>query len=310
MRLDDEEKFSYESYKNIEFTIEENIKKSKIVIISDYSKGVIDDHICKKIIELSNQYKKIVLVDPKKSDIDVYNGCYLIKPNLKEFNEIINENLQVTDDNFIENMKHYTSLLRSKHNISNIAVTLGQYGVFLSNSTTEKIIPTKCVKVCDVSGAGDTMIAAIAVALQKGKTIEDAIIYGNKASSVAITKPGTSVVYDYEIDIHNKELTDSTINYIKNSNKVIGFTNGCFDCCHLGHINSLRQAKNNCDILVVGINSDTWIKNHKGRNRPIQDIQTRTELLKAFEFVDYIIVFDDETPIEIIKKIKPDIIMK
>ena len=179
-------------------------------------------------------------------------------------------------------------------------------------------LPSEAKEVFDVSGAGDTVLAYLSSSISKGKSLESSIKISNVAAGLAVAKFGTSVVSIDEIDnikqIKNNKITanEDIRKILKeyDKEKIIGFTNGCFDLLHTGHISYLKSAKQKCDILILGLNSDESIKKIKGKNRPIVGQKDRVEILSSFPFVDKIVIFEEVTPIKLIKKIKPNIIFK
>ena len=176
-------------------------------------------------------------------------------------------------------------------------------------------LPSEAKEVFDVSGAGDTVLGYFASSISRGISLEISTQISNTAAGIAVGKFGTSVVDYKEINSHkNIKLSslDSLIKTIKlhDKNKVIGFTNGCFDLLHAGHISYLKKAKELCDILILALNSDLSIKKLKGKNRPIVNEEDRIEILSCLPFLDQIIIFNELTPLNIIKKIKPNIIFK
>ncbi len=189
-------------------------------------------------------------------------------------------------------------------------------------------IPTEAKEVFDVSGAGDTALATLGATLGADVPIKEAMKLANLASGIVVGKLGTSTVSSEELKevLSCKETpedgwkqkrkiitlaqAEKIVAELKEKGKVIGFTNGCFDCCHLGHLNSFMQAKHLCDVLIVAVNSDASIKRYKGPDRPIQDEKTRSLLLASLEFVDYVIVFGEDNPLHIVETLKPDIVAK
>lgn len=298
-----------------------------VVILSDYGKGFLTPYLCSKIISAAKKAKTPVIIDPKGTDYAKYTGATLVKPNLKEFSEISGHLFNPLADDFQNQVVATARNLIAKYNFGGLLITLSEHGMlYVPAKQTEKVVrlPTRAREVFDVSGAGDTSLAALSAAIGTGLTIEDAMRIANTASGIVVSKLGTATVSCDEL---NRALSSETIDgvkskivsrsniqsickFLKRQGKRIGFTNGCFDCCHLGHLSSLSDAKKLCDILVVGLNSDAWIRKHKGSNRPIQDEQTRAYLLASLSQVDYVVVFDDETALPLVKKIHPDIIAK
>lgn len=307
------------------------IKNVDIVLVSDYNKGLLTPVTTQLIIDICNHFNKTVLVDPKGTDYSKYKGATLVKPNLKEFSEatVMKYNPLATD--FHNRVRIGAELLFSKYNIKNLLVTLSEHGMMYisaENPNNLKQIPTEAKEVFDVSGAGDTSLATLGAAIGANIPIKDAMKLANLASGIVVGKLGTATVTAEELKtaLSNKEPTDDgwiqkrkiitlkqaedIVKKLKESKKTIGFTNGCFDCCHLGHLNSFMQAKKLCDVLIVAVNSDASIKRYKGENRPIQDEKTRALLLASLEFIDYVIVFEEDSPLHIVDKLKPDVVAK
>ncbi|MCH2034038.1 MAG: D-glycero-beta-D-manno-heptose-7-phosphate kinase [Tenacibaculum sp.] len=288
-------------YKNI-------IANYDIIILSDYNKGLLTKELTLKIINLANDKNIKILVDPKGSDYSKYNGAYLLTPNKKEASNIINFDINK------DTLENAISVLKSNYNLTKSVITLGKDGIALFDDHL-KIFPTKGKEVYDVTGAGDTVIAAIAYKLAKNQTIEEAIEFANLAAGVVVGKIGVATASLSEIsaleqNIKNKENLKLTLKKLKQENKKIVFTNGCFDILHLGHVKYLEQAKKMGDVLIIGVNSDSSVKILKGENRPINSEFDRAYLLNSLKCVDYTIVFKEETPYELIKLIQPDILVK
>jgi len=176
-------------------------------------------------------------------------------------------------------------------------------------------LPSKAKEVFDVSGAGDTVLAYIASGIASGKTLGNSAEIANDAAGIAVGKFGTTVVNRNDLLESSKReklctLGEITSELRKKSDKKIGFTNGCFDIIHQGHIYYLKEARKKCDFLIVGLNSDESIKKLKGKDRPILSEKERSEVLENFNFIDRIVLFNEETPVKLIKKIKPSFIFK
>ena len=307
------------------------VQKSDIVLLSDYDKGLLTPITTQMIIDVCQEFNKKVIIDPKGNDYSKYAGADLVKPNLKEFSVATNRKYNVLDSNFREQMIEGAKFLFEKYYIKNILVTLSENGmIYIPSKDPEQVmqIPTDAKEVFDVSGAGDTAIATLTACIGSRVDIKDAIKLANMASGIVVSKLGTATVSAGELKsilsqrsspepgwkqkrkLITLEQATTIIKDLKAKGKKIGFTNGCFDCCHLGHLTSFMRTRELCDVLVVGLNSDQWIKSHKGSDRPIQDEKTRALLLASMEFIDYIILFSDETPLPIIEKIRPDVIAK
>ena len=311
IRLDkDPLNFTYDQ-KLIENKIKSNLKNTKIIIISDYNKGTVNN--LKKIIAIGKKNKIQVFVDSKKKNIEEFSDSYLVKPNEKEFKELFSSK--------IKNKYSNTKILKlMKFNkINNLLLTLGKNGMKLfSNNKVQNYYSTK-KNVYDVTGAGDTVIASIASNFLETKNLNLAVEFSMKAAEIAIMKVGTSVVYKKEIYNHDSTINNKIIgmkkllNEIKNlkkQNKKIIFTNGCFDLLHPGHLHILRESKKKGDILVIGLNSDSSVKKNKGQTRPIINQLDRAKSLADLNYVDFITIFNEKTPLNIIKAIKPNILTK
>ena len=303
-----------------------------IVLISDYGKGLLTEQTTQMIITVCKSYGKPVIVDPKGAHYEKYAGATLVKPNLKEFNEVSGDtNYHPRQPGFAEKLAAGARKLIERYSFDNLLVTLGEHGMaLLSAGEPERLlqIPTEAREVFDVSGAGDTSLATLGAALGTGAPMREAMQLANLASGIVVGKLGTATVTAEELrhalseptlrhDVckpERKILTLSQarpiIQKLKEQGKVIGFTNGAFDCCHMGHLRSFMRAKGECDVLVVAVNSDASVRRYKGPGRPIQDERTRSTLLASLEFVDYVIVFEEDTPMHIVDSLRPDVLAK
>ena len=303
------------------------IDEADIVLLSDYAKGFLTNRLCQNLIAACKKHGKKVIVDPKGADYTKYNGAFLVKPNLKELKLATGKSFSPSSPHFLEDVAKAALSLSRKIDVDGMLVTLSEHGMLYvaSSPKSEPLhLPTIAKEVFDVSGAGDTALAALGAARGAGYGMSEAMEIANAASSIVVSKLGTATASLDEIGAVLSESSscpadrkivriDEIANItgkLKMAGKTIGFTNGCFDCCHLGHLQSLHDAKALCDILIVGVNSDDWIRKHKGSNRPIQDQQTRTTLLAALEYVDYVVIFNDETALPLVRLIRPDVIAK
>lgn len=307
------------------------VENVDIALISDYNKGLLTAETTPMIIKVCREFGKPVIVDPKGADYSKYAGATLVKPNLKEFSEVSGcRKYKPSAPDFAEQLRRGALELLKRHNLSNLLVTLGEHGMaLLSADAPEHLqqIPTQAREVFDVSGAGDTSLATLGAALGSGAPIRKAMQLANLASGIVVGKLGTATVTQQELlnalstpaptDSLNPErkiLTldqaEPIIRQLQAQGKVIGFTNGAFDCCHLGHITSFIRARQLCDALVVAVNSDASVKRYKGESRPIQDERTRSMLLAAMECIDYVIMFDEDTPMHIIERLRPNVLAK
>ncbi len=288
------------------------IQKSNIgaIIISDYDKGVITEKLSNNIIEYANNNNIPTFVDPKLKNYYKYKNCFLLKPNQQESEIISGE----------KNIAKILNIIKEKIGCKNILLTRGKEGMILNNMYN-KIEHETIINLVDVTGAGDTVLAVLVYSYLKDndllKASKMANYIGGKSVGVIgnynITTDDINDYYKYEMPENiSKIIYDYEIDKITKISKKhnIVFTNGCFDILHSAHIELLKFAKNQGDVLVVGLNSDDSIKRLKGETRPINTIDERAKMLSLFDFIDYIIVFSDDTPLNIITLLTPDILIK
>ena len=320
LRYDRESKdeISQSSVEMIMNSLKSNISSFDMVILSDYGKGVLTDALCQKIITLAKQNDVKVLVDPKGSDFSKYRGAYLLTPNKKE--AILATGIDIKDD---ASLKLALEKLKSECDLGVSLITLSEDGIATLEDEV-KVFPTVAKEVFDVTGAGDTVIASIAFALCAGKNIEETAAFSNLAAGVVVGKIGSATVSIEEIQEYEASLHKSTSDVhiksfqeieevIKRSRKLgkrVVFTNGCFDILHVGHVKYLQIAKSFGDILVVGLNSDESVSRLKGPTRPVNIAEDRAYLLAALEAVDFVVPFSEDTPLNLIKMIEPDVLVK
>jgi len=320
LRYDKESKedITEDSCKNIITSLQGTMSSYDMVILSDYGKGVLRDELCQSIIKLANKNGVRVLVDPKGSDFSKYNGAYLLTPNKKE--AILATGIEIKDK---DGLKKALLKLKKECDLNISLITLSEDGIATYDDEL-KIFPTVAKEVFDVTGAGDTVIASIAYALSAGKNIEDTSAFANLAAGVVVGKIGSATVtideiVEYEASLHKStsdahiksfEEIKNIVNRYKENGKKIVFTNGCFDILHVGHVKYLQEAKSFGDVLIVGLNSDESVSRLKGPTRPVNTAQDRAYLLAALEAVDFVVPFEDDTPHELIKIIKPDVLVK
>lgn len=306
------------------------------LVLSDYGKGFLTTELIQKLVEISNKNDIPVVTDPKSLDVGRYANSTIIKPNFSEGRHLF----RMTNP---ENPTHFKSfedeistvaenyLTRSK--CQNIVMSLSQKGVLImgqdvaATSSSENTLhfETKALEVADVSGAGDTLIAFLAMSLAAKLPLHFAADLANLAAGVACGKSGTAVISENELfeKFHEHLPQTSIISKVftlhalcqatkkfQQQNKTIVFTNGCFDILHAGHVEYLQKAKMMGDFLVIGLNTDDSIKRLKGASRPVQTFTDRAAILSALSCVDFVVEFNDDTPIHLIQAIKPDILVK
>lgn len=328
--------------------------KIDCIILSDYQKGVLSENLTQNLIKIAKDSKLKILIDPKGKDYSKYKGATLLTPNKKEAKEATG--IQIVDDSTLllalQNLKKSCNLEYS-------LITLSEDGIGILDDKLHKL-PTIAKEVFDVTGAGDTVIAALAFMLAQNEDILSSIQFANAAAAVVVGKIGSAVATKQEIfaylqDNHlldtlsleffkvfkenpntqflphlqrisqkqkpiapsskliNQNTFSSFLEFLrtlKQQDFKIVFTNGCFDILHFGHISYLNQARALGDLLIVGLNSDNSIKRLKGKDRPINSQEDRAALLCALECVDFVIIFDEDTPLELIKAIQPHFLAK
>ena len=290
-RIDYEKYFHGSKLTNIFNTFIRNIAKTDLIIVSDYGKGTIFN---------ARKLKKKILIDPKGKDFTKYKGANLITPNKAEFENIMGKVGSKRD------LANKAKKMLEDLNLESLIVTLGSEGMYVLTKSNKKItgdfINAYPQEVFDVSGAGDTTISALGAALSEGNDIFSAAEFANLAASISVSKLGTSTV--------SKDEVTSLEASKGNKEQVIVFTNGCFDIIHSGHLDLLKEARSYGDKLIVGLNSDKSISKLKGPDRPIIGQSERKKILSALKFVDEVIIFNEENPLKLIKKLKPSILVK
>jgi len=288
------------------------------VLLSDYGKGVLTPKLTQSLISIANKNNKKVLVDPKGLDYSKYKGAYLLTPNKKEASEATQINIK--DD---ESLTKAIIQLKTNCNLSVSLITLSEQGVAIYDNKL-RTYPTVAREVFDVTGAGDTVLASLGFALACDYKIDDAVEFANLAAGVVVSKIGSATatlneIIEYESSL-NKSSSDAHIKTtyeiialskdLKARDKKIVFTNGCFDILHTGHVRYLETAKSYGDVLILGLNSDRSVTTLKGKGRPINTQLDRAYILAALEAVDYVVIFDEDTPYDLIKAIRPHALVK
>ena len=307
-----------ESQKQILDTFNSIITDYDGVLLSDYGKGVLTKELTTSLIAIANKNNKKVLVDPKGLDYSKYKGAYLLTPNKKEASEAMQVNIK--DD---ASLTQAITQLKTECDLDVSLITLSEQGVAIYDDRL-RTHPTVAREVYDVTGAGDTVLASLGFALACGVDIDDAVEFSNLAAGVVVGKIGSATatlneIIEYESSL-NKSTSDEHIKTLgeittlseelKSRGKKIIFTNGCFDILHAGHVRYLETAKSYGDVLILGLNSDRSVTALKGENRPINTQLDRAYILAALEAVDYVVVFDEDTPYDLIKAVKPHVLVK
>lgn len=318
VRLDFEEvqEIRGDSYQWIREKIDSVIGKVGSVVISDYGKGVCSPELCRYVINRGNSRGIFIVVDPKGNDWSKYAGATVVSPNVKELGEVIGRELPNTN----QEIEACGAEVMKRYDLKYILVTRSEKGMTLISHDDIVHIPTEAKEVFDVSGAGDTVVATLSTAVSNGIDIKMAVKLANRAAGIVVSKIGTTPIKIEELVNSTKDefygkivdfdLLIGIVKELKERGEDIVFTNGCFDILHAGHVSYLKEAKRLGDILIVGLNSDDSVKRLKGYDRPLNRERDRAEVLAALEFVDYVVVFGEDTPRELIKSIMPKVLVK
>ncbi len=316
MRLDYEDNFTAECSQPLINNFIDEVPNSDLVILSDYNKGSLHDPA--RLIRASREAGKSILVDPKGRDFSRYANSTLLTPNLNEFQAVVG-----VCSSAVELIERGMALLNAL-NLEYLLITRSEQGMTLLSRNHEPFnLSAQAKEVFDVTGAGDTVIATLGVAMASGMSIHDSVTLANKAAGLVVSKVGTAT-----ISIHELTQTRDNINHGSNSKlcqleplmsqmhtcrengQIIVMTNGCFDLLHPGHIDYLEKARQLGDRLIVAINDDNSIRRLKGPTRPVNPLSTRMRLLAALECVDWVIPFSEDTPEDLCRSLLPDILVK
>ena len=290
------------------------------VVLSDYAKGALTPRVVRAVIDAANKLGKPVIVDPKGRDYSIYRGATLITPNRQELAEATGTAAR-SDDEVAEAAIGLARALGAKAAL----VTRSEDGMTLVTDGAPVHVPAYPVRVRDVSGAGDTVVAVLSAMLAMNADFESAMRAANAAAAVVVGKRGTATLTVAELRprilpaaslapeekiVFDWALLDEHLGDWRKQGLRIGFTNGCFDLLHPGHVKLLAAARASCDRLVVGLNGDASVTRLKGEGRPVQNVQSRAEVLAALAAVDLVVVFDEDTPKNLIAQVKPTILVK
>ncbi|MHB2167998.1 D-glycero-beta-D-manno-heptose-7-phosphate kinase [Alsobacter sp. R-9] len=300
--------------------METGLRGSAAVVLSDYRKGLLSQDVISRAVSMARAAGLPVFVDPKGTDFGKYRGATCLTPNLAELRGVLGDELRSDAD-----IAEGAAALVTRLDLEAILVTLSERGMLLvERGGKVQAIPAFARQVADVSGAGDTVIATLALASGSGLPLETGMRMANAAAAVVVGKPGTALCSREELEeqlrvpdtpVHSKVLgqwdaLERRVRRWKSEGQVVGFTNGCFDILHAGHVKLLKEAKGACDRLVVGVNSDRSVSRLKGPSRPFNTALDRCAVLEALAAVDAITIFDDDTPANLIQRLVPDVIVK
>jgi D-beta-D-heptose 7-phosphate kinase/D-beta-D-heptose 1-phosphate adenosyltransferase len=298
----------------------EAIDKGDIVVLSDYAKGVLNDPVIAACIARAREAGKTLIVDPKRADLSAYSGASILTPNRAELTMATGMPCE-TD----EEAEAAAQRVRAATG-AEVLLTRSEKGMSFFPAKGEAIhLPTTAKSVFDVSGAGDTVVALIAVGLAAGLPMIEAMKIANHAAGIVVSRFGTATLTSEELAAslaasHMTEVRDGRLLDTQTAIKLrklweaqgysVGFTNGCFDLLHPGHVSLIKQASGVCDRLIVALNRDASVKRLKGLSRPVQNEVARAEVIGALKGVDAVVLFDEDTPQQIIEQLQPDVLVK
>ncbi len=321
LRLDVEKTkgFPESAYAALLTTIGDELPRVSAVVLSDYAKGVLSEEVCRRVIDAARAQGVPVLVDPKHRDFARYRGATTICPNLQELSVATGIPAKETDTLLAAAAAMLPALA-----LDYLTVTLSEKGIAVVRTGETHTYPAVARQVFDVSGAGDTVIATLALSLASGLPIEAAVPLANIAAGIVVSKVGTvpitrnelisSLMPEIELQASEKLLEldrlQTRVGAWRSKGQRVVFTNGCFDLLHVGHITLMEDARRQGDRLIVAINSDASVSALKGPTRPVVSERDRGRVLAALAAVDAVIVFGDATPLALINALKPDVIVK
>ena len=290
------------------------------VVLSDYAKGALTPRVIRAVIQAARDAGKPVIVDPKGRDYSIYHGATMITPNRQELADATHRTATTDDE-----IAAAAAGLRKALSAQAVLVTRSEAGMTLVHDGASVHVPAYPVRVRDVSGAGDTVVAIIAAMLALRADFESAMRAANAGAAVVVGKRGTATVSVAELRarilpastlapeekiVFDWAMLDEHLGAWKSQGLRVGFTNGCFDLLHPGHVRLLAAARAACDRLVLGLNSDSSVRRLKGEGRPVQPVGARAEVLAALEAVDLVVVFEEDTPLKLIERVKPTVLVK
>lgn len=321
LRLDTEVSDPYpeEAYSELLASVDSAVVSADAVVLSDYAKGVLTERVCQQTIQAARDHGIPVLVDPKQRSFARYRGATTICPNLHELSVAGGASTQDLDAILAAGQTMVADL-----GLEYMTATMSDKGIAVLRSNSVYEAPAAARQVFDVSGAGDTVVATLALALCGGLEIEMGVHLANVAAGIVVGKVGTvpvnrdellmSLMPQIELQAEEKVLTlDAMLARLsawRSAGRRVVFTNGCFDLLHIGHITLLEAARGEGDCLVVAINSDASVNGLKGPSRPVVGERDRARILAALAVVDAVVVFDDPTPLRLVEALRPDVIVK
>ncbi|MSO21041.1 MAG: D-glycero-beta-D-manno-heptose 1-phosphate adenylyltransferase [Acidobacteria bacterium] len=329
LRMDDESRHPLlpETIERVFSFAAEKISSVLGLVISDYAKGALPPELLQRLIALARSAGKPIFIDPKERNFDRYRGASVLTPNAMEAESALGLTIVSSgrdgDEDGDAGWARAIQERLADWSIEALLVTRGAEGLSLVHRRGFHHFPTSAREVFDVTGAGDTVLAAFALAAASGASFAEAAQLGNSAAAVAVSKAGAAVVYPYEIErelavrqssaetkLRSREEMRVIAENLRREGRRMVFTNGCFDLLHPGHIYLLREAKKLGEVLIVGMNSDASVKRLKGESRPIVPEQDRAEAIGGLESVDHVVLFAEDDPLELLNAIRPDVLIK
>ncbi len=284
-----------------------------LVLVSDYAKGTLSDEVLTLISDWANTRNIRLVIDPKRTDWSVYANAYLITPNLRELGKAIRQPTENEDNAVVRAARLALQGCRAQ----NVLVTRSEEGMTLVGGGKVLNVPAHVQDVFDVSGAGDTVLATLGVWLAESKSLSHSVLAANAAAAIAVSRRGTTTVLKQELEqalaqARSKCMQREEVSKLKEAlkGKKVVFTNGCFDVLHRGHRKLLEEARSFGEVLIVGLNSDTSVRRLKAEKRPVNDQSIRSASLSSLESVDFVIIFEEDTPYGLLQELMPDVLVK
>ncbi len=315
LRMDFEKSFEDVDKSKLAKHFSEQLKRTDLVIFSDYNKGALSG--VNSLIKLAREHKKPVVVDPKGTDFSKYQGATVLTPNMAEMEGVVGS---VEEES---RLAEKAQSLKEKLELDNLLVTRSEKGMSLFSDESPFHLPAKAREVYDVTGAGDTVVSTLAVALASGQSMQHACVLANIAASIVVGKLGTSVITPTELalalneqsthldgGVMNEEQLIRAMALAKSKGERVVMTNGCFDILHAGHVSYLQAAAQLGDRLIVAVNTDESVTKLKGPGRPVNSVDRRMAVLAGLSAVDWVVPFSEETPQRLIGRLLPDVLVK
>jgi D-beta-D-heptose 7-phosphate kinase/D-beta-D-heptose 1-phosphate adenosyltransferase len=294
--------------------VQPRVAEFDAIILSDYEKGALTRPVLQEILGEGRRLGRITLVDPKKVDLTAYRGATLLTPNVAETGRAVGRALH-TDEEYAE----VAASLREQLDLEATLITRGAHGMTGVDEQGPFHVRAKVRQVADVTGAGDTVVSVLAATLAQRVPLRLACELASEAAGLAVSNPGTYVVRGEELRTAVSGLSTKVLSWqaarqqvelARKQGKRIVFTNGCFDILHAGHLHNLEQSRRLGDFLVVGLNSDASVRGIKGPGRPVVVQGHRAALLAGLACVDAVVLFEETTPEELVRRLEPDVLVK